>query len=135
MGLELKKINIKGNPFIKDKINYKNEIFEMFLSLICVDDCDKEGNDIESTEYGDAQNYYFEQVDDNDENFGEDDNENEYEYDVLESNSNENDLKREEEEEEEENESELNDNIDEDNNDGNEEDDKENNKDDNKENN
>ena len=61
MGLQIKKINIKGNPCIKDRKNYKNELFEIFLSLICVDDCDKEGNDIESTEYGNEQNGYYEE--------------------------------------------------------------------------
>ena len=60
IGLELKKINIKGNPCLKDIKNYRNDLFNIFLSLICIDDCDKEGNDIESTEYGDAINYFEE---------------------------------------------------------------------------
>ena len=30
------------------------------MSLICVNDIDKEGNDVESTEYGDTQNYFQE---------------------------------------------------------------------------
>ena len=60
IGFELKKINIKGNPCLKDIKNYRNDLFNIFLSLICIDDCDKEGNDIESTEYGDAINYFEE---------------------------------------------------------------------------
>ena len=61
MGLNLKKINVSGNPFIKSDNNYRTKLFSFFLSLICVDDCDKEGNDIESTEYGDEQNYFEEE--------------------------------------------------------------------------
>ena len=60
IGLELKKINIKGNPCLKDIKNYRNDLFNIFLSLICIDDCDKEGNDIESTEYGDTIRYFEE---------------------------------------------------------------------------
>ena len=59
-GLNIKKLNIKGNPFIKDNKNYKNELYNNFLSLICIDDCDKEGNDVESTEYGGEPNYLIE---------------------------------------------------------------------------
>ena len=61
LGLNLKKINVKGNPFIECDNNYKNKLFNTFLSLICIDDFDKEGNDIESTEYGDGGNYYEEE--------------------------------------------------------------------------
>ena len=61
LGLNLKKINVKGNPFIECDNNYKNKLFNTFLSLICIDDYDKEGNDIESTEYGDGGNYYEEE--------------------------------------------------------------------------
>ena len=60
LGLNIKKLNIKGNPFIKNNINYIKQLFDIFLSLICIDDCDKEGNEIESTEYGDAINYFDE---------------------------------------------------------------------------
>jgi hypothetical protein len=61
LGLNLKKINVKGNPFIECDNNYKNKLFNTFLSLICIDNYDKEGNDIESTEYGDGGNYYEEE--------------------------------------------------------------------------
>ena len=56
LGLNIKKINICGNPFIKDNPDYKNKLFEIFLSLISIDGTDKEGNDIESTEYENSQN-------------------------------------------------------------------------------
>ena len=61
LGLNIKKINLKGNPFIKDNPDYKNKLFEIFLSIISIDGTDKEGNDIESTEYENSQNI-FEQV-------------------------------------------------------------------------
>ena len=61
LGLNIKKINLKGNPFIKDYPDYKNKLFEIFLSLISIDGTDKEGNDIESTEYENSQNI-FEQI-------------------------------------------------------------------------
>ena len=61
LGLNIKKINLKGNPFIKDNPDYKNKLFEIFLSLISIDGTDKEGNDIESTEYENSQNI-FEQI-------------------------------------------------------------------------
>ena len=77
LGLNIKKLNVKGNPFLKDNINYKKELYDIFLSLICIDDCDKEGNEIESTEYGDEHNY-FEEIDKTEES----------EEDELDSNSN-----------------------------------------------
>ena len=67
MGLNIKKLNVKGNPFIKENKNYKNELYNIFLSLICIDDCDKEGNDVESTEYRDDQNCYIEDEESDDE--------------------------------------------------------------------
>ena len=67
MGLNIKKLNVKGNPFIKENKNYKNELYNIFLSLICIDDCDKEGNDVESTEYRDDPNCYIEDEESDDE--------------------------------------------------------------------
>ena len=94
IGLELKKINIKGNPCLKDIKNYRNDLFNIFLSLICIDDCDKEGNDIESTEYGDAINYFEEHEQEKTEEKLEDitdeeeEDEEEEEEDDIESNNN-----------------------------------------------
>ena len=62
LGLNIKKIYLDGNPFIKDNPDYKNKLFEIFLSLISIDGTDKEGNDIESTEYENSQNI-FERID------------------------------------------------------------------------
>lgn len=69
LGLNIKKINVKGNPFIKDNPDYKNKLFEIFLSLISIDGTDIEGNDIESTDYEGSQNI-FERIENisNDEN-------------------------------------------------------------------
>ena len=73
LGLNIKKINLSGNPFIKDNPDYKNKLFDIFLSLISIDGTDKEGNDIESTEYEKSQNI-FEQIESksNDENVDKD---------------------------------------------------------------
>ena len=73
LGLNIKKINLSGNPFIKDNPDYKNKLFDIFLSLISIDGTDKEGNDIESTEYEKSQNI-FEQIESksNDENIDKD---------------------------------------------------------------
>ena len=102
IGLELKKINIKGNPCLKDIKNYRNDLFNIFLSLICIDDCDKEGNDIESTEYGDAINYFEEHEQEKTEEKLEDISDEEEEDEEEEENdieSNNNDLNGEEGEE------------------------------------
>ena len=58
LGLNIKKIYLEGNPFIKDNPDYKNKLFHIFLSLIGIDGTDKEGNDIESTEYENSLNVY-----------------------------------------------------------------------------
>ena len=55
-GLNIKKINLRGNPLIKDNPDYKNKLFDIFLSLISIDGTDKEENDIESSEYENEQN-------------------------------------------------------------------------------
>ena len=58
LGLNIKKIYLEGNPFIKDNPDYKNKLFDIFLSLIGIDRTDKEGNDVESTEYENSLNVY-----------------------------------------------------------------------------
>ena len=90
IGLELKKINIKGNPCLKNIKDYRNNLFNIFLSLICIDDYDKEGNDIESTEYGDAINYFeeAEKTEEKLEDIEEEEEEEEEEEDDMESNNN-----------------------------------------------
>ena len=86
LGLNIKKLNVKGNPFTKNNINYVKELFDIFLSLICIDDCDKEGNDIDSTEYGDALNYFDEDKAEESNEDGLDSFENNEENDEIEDN-------------------------------------------------
>ena len=110
LGLNIKKINVSGNPFIKDNKDYKEKLFNTFLSLISIDNTDIEGNDIESTEYENSQNL-FEKVENVVNNEKKDNNENKQdnESEIISYNSNfvddeniDDDLCDEEEEEEEE---------------------------------
>ena len=99
-GLNIKKINIKGNPFTEENNEYIKELYKIFLSLICINDIDKEGNDVESTEYGDNQNY-FQEINKNKES--EENDEIEYSFVFNDSiNDIENDIEDEDEEESEE---------------------------------
>lgn len=99
-GLNIKKINIKGNPFTEGNNEYIKELYKIFLSLICINDIDKEGNDVESTEYGDTQNY-FQEINKNKES--EENDEIEYSFVFNDSiNDIENDIEDEDEEESEE---------------------------------
>ena len=98
-GLNIKKINIKGNPFTEGNNEYIKELYKIFLSLICINDIDKEGNDVESTEYGDTQNY-FQEINKNKES--EENDEIEYSFVFNDSiNDIENDIEDEDENEEE----------------------------------
>ena len=104
LGLNIKKIYLSGNPFIKDNPDYKEKLFDIFLSLISIDYTDKEGNDIESTEYENQQNL-FEVMDNKDKDmYGSDDDNNEIE-DILDN------QEEEEDEEEEDDDDEDNDDI------------------------
>ena len=109
LGLNIKKINLNGNPFIKYNKDYKEKLFNTFLSLISIDNTDEEGNDIESTEYENSQNL-LEKVEKvindakNDDNENKQDNESEiisYDSNILDDENNEDSLCDEEEEEEE----------------------------------
>ena len=60
LGLNIKKINLKGNTFIKENRDYPKMLFDKFLSLISIDGYDREGNDVESTEYENSQNLFEE---------------------------------------------------------------------------
>ena len=109
LGLNIKKIYLSGNPFIKSNPDYKEKLFDIFLSLISIDNTDKEGNDIESTEYENSQNIFekftIKKNDDNKQN-----NSNNDENDEIEYNSEELDILDNEEEEEEDDDVEDNDN-------------------------
>lgn len=57
-GLNLRKISIKENPIINSNKNYKKELYNFFPSLISINNSDKEENYIESTEYGEGEEFY-----------------------------------------------------------------------------
>ena len=114
-GLNIKKINIKGNPFTEGNNEYIKELYKIFLSLICINDIDKEGNDVESTEYGDTQNY-FKEIDKD--KGSEENDENEYSI-VYNDSINEDENEEESEEEDDESDSKENNGDDDNNNDKN----------------
>jgi len=79
---KIEKINIKDNPVVSENENYKKELFEIIPSLKSIDGEDKEGNPIESTDYGDdseeGEEYEGEEFEgEDDEDIDEDDEENE----------------------------------------------------------
>ena len=109
--LNIKKIYLSGNPFIKSNPDYKEKLFDIFLSLISIDNTDKEGNDIESTEYENSQNIYEKfTIKKNDDNKQNNSNNDENDEDEIEYNSEELDILDNEEEEEEDDDVEDNDN-------------------------
>ena len=56
--LNLRKINIKGNPVCnKIYLDYRKELFEKIKTLEAIDDIDKNEEKIESTEYGENEEY------------------------------------------------------------------------------
>ena len=78
---ELKKINVKGNPFCDKEKNFKDKLFQMLSTLESVDSHNKEGGEVESSVYiGEDE----EEEEDDDENGfakAKDDEEEEEEYD------------------------------------------------------
>ena len=76
---KIEKINIKDNPVVSENENYKKILFEIIPSLKSIDGEDKEGNPIESTDYGDSEEegegeYEGEEFEgESDEEIGEDD--------------------------------------------------------------
>ena len=111
LGLNIKKIYLSGNPFIKSNPDYKEKLFDIFLSLISIDNTDKEGNDIESTEYENSQNIFEKfTIKKNDDNKQNNSNNDENDEDEIEYNSEELDILDNEGEEEEDDDVEDNDN-------------------------
>ena len=83
---KIEKINIKDNPVVSENENYKKELFEIIPSLKSIDGEDKEGNPIESTDYGDDSgegDYEGEEFEGDDEDIDEDDEENEEEEEEV----------------------------------------------------
>ena len=80
---KLKKINLLNNPVCENK-DYKQKLFDMIPNLKSVDGIDRDGNEIESTDYGDEGNeeddfegeeFEEEEGDDIEENEDDEDNE------------------------------------------------------------
>ena len=51
-GSKITKISVLNNPFIESNNKYKQTLFEMLPNLIAIDNEDKHGNEVPSTEYG-----------------------------------------------------------------------------------
>ena len=49
---KLKKIEIKDNPFTKNIENYRQKVYELIPSLVIVDQKQKNGQEIDTTDYG-----------------------------------------------------------------------------------
>lgn len=86
--LELKKINLLGNPVCKDDGKYREEVFAIFPQLTSCDDRNKDGDEVDSTSYageeGDFEGEEFDEEDLEGEEFeeGEDGPEGDEEEDV-----------------------------------------------------
>jgi len=69
--LKLKKIEVKGNPFTKNDDEYRDKIYKMIPSLIIVDQMQKNGQEIDTSDYGNESSSFNEEEeeegDDNDE--------------------------------------------------------------------
>ena len=66
--LELKKIEVKENPFTKNDTEYRDKIYKIIPSLIIVDQMQKNGQEIDTSDYGnESSSYDEEEDDDNDE--------------------------------------------------------------------
>ena len=66
--LELKKIEVKENPFTKNDSEYRDKIYKIIPSLIIVDNMQKNGQEIDTSDYdNESSSYDEEEDDDNDE--------------------------------------------------------------------
>ena len=57
-GLNLRKLSIIENPIINSNKNYKEELYNFFPTLISINNSDKEENYVESTEYGEGEDFF-----------------------------------------------------------------------------
>ena len=51
----IKKINLEGNPLVSTNENYRDELFKLVPSLEVIDGINKQGNEVDSTLYGDEE--------------------------------------------------------------------------------
>jgi len=62
--LNLKKINLIGNPLVDKDKDYSKIFFEMFKNMESVDDKDRDGQEVESTVYGGEDDEDYEEGED-----------------------------------------------------------------------
>ena len=69
--LQLKKVEVKENPFTKNDDEYRDKIYKIIPSLIIVDQMQKNGQEIDTSDYGNESSSFNEEEeeegDDNDE--------------------------------------------------------------------
>ena len=64
---KIKKLNLLGNPFVNSNKDYKKELFSAIDTLLSVDDKNKEGEDVDSTEYEEDEDYKEEKEEEDEE--------------------------------------------------------------------
>ena len=62
--LNLKKINLLGNPLVEKDKDYSKIFFDMFKNMESVDDKDRDGQEVESTVYGGEDDEDYEEGED-----------------------------------------------------------------------
>ena len=62
--LELKKIEVKENPFTKNDSEYRDKIYKIIPSLIIVDQMQKNGQEIDTSDYGNESSSFDEEEED-----------------------------------------------------------------------
>ena len=102
--LELKKIEIKDNPFCKNDNEYRDKIYKLIPSLEIVDQKQKNGQEVDTTDYGNQSSSLddedYEDADENDdfedsdESDGNDDDSNDSEEEYNEENEDEEGTKK-----------------------------------------
>ena len=73
--LQLKKLEIKENPFTKNDNEYRDKIYKLIPSLEIVDQMQKNGQEIDTTDYGNNSSSDEEEDEDDDDNDEEESNE------------------------------------------------------------
>ena len=62
--LELKKIEVKENPFTQNDSEYRDKIYKIIPSLIIVDQMQKNGQEIDTSDYGNESSSFDEEEED-----------------------------------------------------------------------
>ena len=62
--LELKKIEVKENPFTKNDNEYRDKIYKIIPSLVIVDQMQKNGQEIDTSDYGNESSSFDEEEED-----------------------------------------------------------------------